>query len=139
MPFYQAGDVQDFLVNKVSHGANLALCFCADGAESGGRDARPDYNIVIMRRHGFTAIGRSIKEAVFRAIYTVKNAKIQTTSTMLRFATGASDGGGVQGDGTIPDLSPEQIAGIAATTSKVYDRPWELWKAEASTQGVAKN
>jgi len=40
-------------------------------------------NCVLMRGHGFTVVGESVPEAVFRAIYTEMNARLQLEATQL--------------------------------------------------------
>ena len=77
VPYYEEGDPQDMLVSTPRLGGALA-------EEFSGRSGRPDYTVVLMRRHGFTTIGSSIPMAVYRAIYTSKNAAAQFKSIVLR-------------------------------------------------------
>lgn len=74
-------------------------------------------NCVLMRGHGMTVIGESIPEAVFRAIYTEMNARLQLQAGQL--------------EGPIEFLSDEE--GRRATNSNrgTIERPWELWKKKA--------
>jgi ribulose-5-phosphate 4-epimerase/fuculose-1-phosphate aldolase len=44
----------------------------------------PPNPVVLMRGHGFTCIGTSIEEAVYRAVYTCMNARVQTTAMMMQ-------------------------------------------------------
>ncbi|QIX00862.1 hypothetical protein AMS68_006379 [Peltaster fructicola] len=46
--------------------------------------AFPPNPTVLMRGHGFTCVGKTIEEAVFRAVYTCTNARVQTTSLLLQ-------------------------------------------------------
>lgn len=89
-----------------------------------------------MRRHGFTVLGRNIKEAVFRAVFTLKNAKIQTTSHMLQLAAHPNNASLQE---AMNGLSVQQITDSSATTQGVYDRPWDLWVVETRAQGLFKN
>lgn len=72
---------------------------------------------VLMRGHGMTVVGESLPEAVFRAVYTEMNAKLQGLAAQL--------------EGPITFLSEEE--GRRATTSNrgTIERPWELWKSRA--------
>ena len=74
-------------------------------------------NCVLMRGHGMTVIGDSIPEAVFRAIYTEMNARLQLQATQL--------------DGPIEFLSEEEGRRATASNRGTIERPWELWKKEA--------
>ena len=74
-------------------------------------------NCVLMRGHGMTVIGDSIPEAVFRAIYTEMNARLQLQATQL--------------DGPIEFLSDEEGRRSQASNRGTIERPWELWKRTA--------
>jgi len=70
--------------------------------------------VVLMRGHGFVAVGNSIPQVVFRAIYSQVNARLQGEAARL---------------GPITFLSPEEAAKASAANDLVLSRPWELWKA----------
>jgi ribulose-5-phosphate 4-epimerase/fuculose-1-phosphate aldolase len=72
---------------------------------------------VLMRGHGMTVVGDSIPEAVFRAIYTETNAKLQTLAGQL--------------EGPLEFLSEEEGRRATATNRSTIERPWELWKQKA--------
>jgi len=72
---------------------------------------------VLMRGHGMTVVGESIKEVVFRAIYTEMNARLQIQATQL--------------EGPIEFLSEEEGKRSTAANRGTMERPWELWKKEA--------
>lgn len=82
--FFQDGDIKDMLVRNEPLGEALAKCF--DGGSV----------VALMRGHGFTAIGDSIEDVVVRAVYTSKNATIQTSAINLQsgFASSSGFGGG---------------------------------------------
>ena len=71
---------------------------------------------VLMRGHGMTVVGESIPEAVFRAIYTEMNARLQLQATAL--------------EGPIEFLSDEEGRRSTASNRGTLERPWELWKKE---------
>jgi len=71
-------------------------------------------NCVLMRGHGMTVIGDSVPEAVFRAIYTEMNARLQLQATQL--------------EGPIEFLSDEEGRRSTAANRGTLERPWELWK-----------
>jgi HCOMODA/2-hydroxy-3-carboxy-muconic semialdehyde decarboxylase len=68
-----------------------------------------DRAVVLMRGHGMSVVGATVKEAVLRAIYTQLNARIETTSLGL---------------GT-----PNFLNGFEVKRTDPVDRPWEMWAA----------
>jgi len=93
----------DMLVRNRDHGAALA----ADLGEKG---------VVLMRGHGFVACGQSIPVAVYRAVYTEKNADLQQRAIAL--------------GGEVTYLDDEEARLAEATNRGVVARPWELWKRQ---------
>jgi ribulose-5-phosphate 4-epimerase/fuculose-1-phosphate aldolase len=93
----------DMLVRNREHGAALA-------AELGQK------GVVLMRGHGFVACGQSIPVAVYRAVYTEKNADLQQRAITL----GAE----------VTYLDDEEARLAEATNRGVVARPWELWKRQ---------
>jgi HCOMODA/2-hydroxy-3-carboxy-muconic semialdehyde decarboxylase len=75
-------------------------------------------NCVLMRGHGMTVIGASVQEVVFRAIYTEMNARLQLQATQL--------------EGPIEFLSEEEGKRSTAANAGTLERPWEVWKTNAS-------
>ncbi len=69
-----------------------------------------------MRGHGATIVGPSLKLAVFRAVYTEVNARLQTQALGL---------------GEVKYLTAREAVTAAATNAKVVDRAWNLWVSEA--------
>ena len=57
------GDDSDLLITNGELGKALAGCL-------------GDRSVVLMRGHGSTVVGSSLKEAVFRAVYTEQNARV---------------------------------------------------------------
>ncbi len=72
---------------------------------------------VLMRGHGMTVVGDSVQEAVFRAIYTEMNARLQVQADQL--------------EGPIEFLSDEEGRRSTAANRGTLERPWELWKKKA--------
>ena len=70
--------------------------------------------VVLMRGHGFVAVGKSVPQVVFRAIYTQINARLQGEAARL---------------GPIKFLSPEEVAKAGLANDATVSRPWELWKS----------
>lgn len=75
----------------------------------------------LMRGHGCTVVGRSIREAVYTAVYLEVNANLQIQAS--RF-------------GKLKFLTPGEIAKITARLGQSkagegYDRSWEYWCGRA--------
>lgn len=73
---------------------------------------------VLMRGHGMTVVGESVPEAVYRAIYTEMNARLQLQASVL--------------EGPVEFLSDEEGRRATATNRGTLERPWELWKRRLS-------
>jgi ribulose-5-phosphate 4-epimerase/fuculose-1-phosphate aldolase len=81
--------------------------------------------MVLLRRHGATVAGRSLRECVFRSIYTCRNAELQSRSMAI---------------GSISTLSAgeTELCSSHSLTPRTLSRTWEYWsfrlqKAEAAT------
>ena len=97
-----AGDGSDLLVRDNALGRALA--------QSLGEHAA-----VLMRGHGVTVVGRTLREAVFRAVYTEFNARIEAEALKL---------------GPVTFMTPEEAAASAATNASQVDRAWNVWATE---------
>ena len=97
-------DDNDILVRDRALGASLV-------------EALGSCNCVLMRGHGMTVIGDSVQEAVFRAIYTEMNARLQLRAETL--------------EGPIQFLSDTEGKRASAANRGSLERPWELWKRNA--------
>lgn len=98
-----AGEASDMLIRNSELGARLADCL---GAKA----------VVLMRGHGMTVVGKDVRQAVFRAVYTESNARIQMNAMAL--------------GPVVPMTSQEGEAADAANSSQV-DRAWSLWAMQA--------
>jgi HCOMODA/2-hydroxy-3-carboxy-muconic semialdehyde decarboxylase len=81
--------------------------------------------MVLLRRHGATVAGRSLRECVFRSVYSCRNAELQSRAL---------------GIGAISTLSPgeAEMCSSHSLTPRTLSRTWEYWthrlaKEEAAT------
>ena len=72
-----------------------------------------DKAVVLMRGHGSVAVGESLVEGVFRAVYTEVNARLQAEALKL---------------GPVTYLTPEEAILSMRTNKGIQARAWELWK-----------
>jgi len=70
----------------------------------------------LMRGHGSVAVGLSLRQAVYRAVYMELNARLQSEAMRL---------------GPVNFLTPGEARAGAAVNDRMLERPWELWKREA--------
>lgn len=94
------GDGTDLLIRDNHQGAELARTLA-------------DRAVVLMRGHGSTAVGRSVAEAVYRAVYTEVAAKALVTATRL---------------GVPVYLSEAEARAADETISAQIERTWDYWK-----------
>jgi ribulose-5-phosphate 4-epimerase/fuculose-1-phosphate aldolase len=79
-------------------------------------------DVVLMRAHGSVACGPTLESAVFRAVYTEVNARIQHWTTAL-------------GDGApIAALDPEEGRLADAINQGAGMRAWDLWRSQVRSQ-----
>lgn len=90
----------DLLVTNVAQGDELA------------RTLGPSH-VALMRGHGFVATGPSVMLAVFRAVYTALNARLQQEAIGL--------------GGTITFLELDEAETADTNISPTATRAWELW------------
>ena len=74
-----------------------------------------DKPMVLMRGHGATMVGKTIKHAVYRAVYAAQNAQIQLEALRL---------------GEVTYLAPEEAANYERYIDEVIHRPWNMWQRE---------
>jgi len=99
----------DMLVSNAPKGAALA-------AVMGKKD------VVLMRAHGSVACGPTLQSAVFRAVYTEVNARIQHWSTALK------------GGAPIAALDDEEGRLADAVNQTAGIRAWDLWRSQVRSQ-----
>ena len=132
-PLYDDNDRQDMLVNTERLGASLAKAF---GQEPDTSILEPEWNVVLIKRHGYTTHGKDIATACYRAIYTLVNAGIQTNATLLQAASAKAAGKdriGIQG------LSERHARDCQTMTEATQFKSWELWSREVEASSLYKN
>ncbi len=95
-----AGDGSDLLITSPSLGEALAKTL-GDGS------------VALMRGHGSVAVGASVPEAVYRAVYTELNARYQAQALAL---------------GTPRYLSVQEGIATAKSIGSTVDRAWNVWR-----------
>jgi len=105
------GNETDMLIRSKVLGAALAKTL---GAGS----------VALMRGHGDVVVGNSLKTAVFHAIYTEQNARLQSEALRL--------------GGKITFLNEVEAAKIGAQNDVLVERPWEIWKNQAMSRAAQK-
>jgi HCOMODA/2-hydroxy-3-carboxy-muconic semialdehyde decarboxylase len=103
-----AGDGSDMLIRSPQLGAALA--------QELGRHA-----VILMRGHGSTVAAASLPLAVYMAVYTEANARIQADAMRL---------------GAVNYLSAAEAAAADVNVGQQVMRPWELWKAQAAQRRI---
>jgi 3-hydroxy-2-methylpyridine-4,5-dicarboxylate 4-decarboxylase len=93
----------DLLIKNPELGAKLA-------------DKLGNASVVLMRGHGFTAVGASVPVAVFRSVYTDQNARIETEALRL---------------GAPQFLTAGEAAMTQETMQRLSVRSWDMWKKQA--------
>ena len=111
-PFWDSRDEfgdTNLLVVKPAEGASLAR-------------ALGKHSIVLMRRHGATVVGSSLRELVFRAIYSCDNARYLSEAKRL---------------GNFSPLSPGEIEMAQAIYQlpNAQSRAWEYWATRLEKYG----
>jgi ribulose-5-phosphate 4-epimerase/fuculose-1-phosphate aldolase len=96
-----AGDGSDLLIRDNALGAALATSL-------------GPATVVLMRGHGATIVGASVRQAVFRAVYTEVNARLQMQAIGL---------------GTVTYLTREEAEATARSVGGQIDRAWNLWES----------
>jgi HCOMODA/2-hydroxy-3-carboxy-muconic semialdehyde decarboxylase len=97
-----AGDATDLLVRDGVLGAALAKALGQAAA-------------VLMRGHGATVVGATLRQAVFRAVYTEVGARLQAEALRL---------------GTPVFLTAGEAEATARTNDTQIDRAWEAWRTQ---------
>lgn len=71
--------------------------------------------VVLMRGHGVTVVGASLRQAVFRSVYTEVNARLQADAMRL---------------GEVQFLTDDEAMNASAANDGQLDRAWNLWCGE---------
>lgn len=98
-----AGEASDLLIRDPELGRHLARSL-------------GDHPLILMRGHGVTVVGASLRQAVFRAVYTEANARIQTAALGL---------------GAITCLTAAEAEAANAANDGQIGRAWDFWALQA--------
>jgi len=101
-----AGDCTDLLIRSNALGDALA-------------QSLGNHSVVLMRGHGATVVGHTLKQAVYQSIYTQVNAELQLQATQL---------------GNITYLTEGECETASRSVGGQVDRAWNLWKKEIFDQ-----
>ena len=96
----------DIVISSPERGAALA-------------EALGDKPVVLLRAHGFVAVGPSVPAAVFRAVFTEVSARVQLQAAAL--------------GGPIAALDEEEGRKADAINLATLGRSWELWKKRVTS------
>ena len=99
---------------------DMLVCDCAKGLALA--ETLEDKHVALMRAHGSVATGDSLQTAVFRAVYTEVNARIQLSAISI-----AEDGG-------IEALEAEEGILADEINKTAGMRAWNLWRMEIRSQ-----
>jgi ribulose-5-phosphate 4-epimerase/fuculose-1-phosphate aldolase len=96
-----AGGMTNMLVSNAKLGKALA-------------ETLGDKNVVLMRGHGNVVVAASLPMAVFRAVYTEANARLQMQAIGI--------------GGPINFLEKEEGEKAMQVLDQIHTRAWDLWK-----------
>jgi ribulose-5-phosphate 4-epimerase/fuculose-1-phosphate aldolase len=79
--------------------------------------------MVLMKRHGVTVAGTSVKDCVFRCIFSARNAEYQVRALAI--------------GGPVASLWPgeAQLAGSISSKTTGLTRAWEYWSTRVAKSG----
>jgi HCOMODA/2-hydroxy-3-carboxy-muconic semialdehyde decarboxylase len=99
------GPATDMLIRNQALGAALAAIL-------------GDKAVALLRGHGNVVVGGSLREVVFRAVYTEVNARLAADALRL-------------GDGDVVFLNDGEARAATETNRAQMGRAWDLWKTKA--------
>ncbi len=117
---FLAAGVPVFDISRKFGATDMLVCDCARGVALA--EALGDKDIALMRAHGSVACGPTLQTAVFRAVYTEVNARIQHWTVAL--GAGGPIAALDEEEGRLAD-GPNRTAGL---------RAWDLWRAQIRAQ-----
>jgi ribulose-5-phosphate 4-epimerase/fuculose-1-phosphate aldolase len=80
-------------------------------------------SVVLMKRHGATIVGANLKDLVFRAVYSCRNAEAQSAAHVL---------------GAVVALSPgetERAGALCSRSGGFSSRTWDFWQYQLELAG----
>jgi ribulose-5-phosphate 4-epimerase/fuculose-1-phosphate aldolase len=104
-----AGDASSLLItnNELGHALTESL---------------GERSLVLMRGHGSTVVAESLRRAVYRAVYTEMNARIQFAAQQL---------------GEVTFMSEGEVAETVRVIETQVGRAWDFWSIKASATAKA--
>ena len=112
-----ASGVPVFDIRKNFGSTDIVIDSAAKGAAMA--QSLGDKSVCLLRAHGFVAVAPSLQAAVFRAIFTEVNARVQLQAMSL---------GCSQDVGALAVLDAEEGRRADAVNLANVGRSWELWK-----------
>ncbi len=116
MAAFLTGGVPVFEIRNVAGMTNMLVANPVLGKALA--ETLSDKPVVLMRGHGDVVVGPDLKIAVFRAIYTDVNARLQTIAIGM--------------GGSISYLEKEEGEKLNPLLEQAAARSWELWKKKAA-------
>ncbi len=108
MPIFEirdhAGEASDLLIRNSALGVALA-------------ESLQGHAAILMRGHGSTVVGATLRQTVFQAVYTELGARLQSDAMRL---------------GPVTYLTAGEAASTWEMNSQQVSRAWDLWAREAA-------
>ena len=111
-----AAGVPVFDIRHLFGMTDMLVCDCAKGLALA--ETLEDKHVALMRAHGTVATGGSLQTAVFRAVYTEVNARIQLSAISI------AEGNVIEALENEEGILADQINKTAGV------RAWNLWRAD---------
>ena len=117
---FLAAGVPVFDIRKGFGTTDMLICDCAKGLALA--ETLEDKHVALMRAHGSVACGDSLATAVFRAVYTEVNARIQLSAISI------------SPDGEIEALETQEGILADKINRTAGMRAWNLWRTQIRAQ-----
>jgi ribulose-5-phosphate 4-epimerase/fuculose-1-phosphate aldolase len=123
-PVYHLGATMGLMVpywdSRDEFGDTALVVVTAAEGRSLAKALGPNW-MVLMGRHGATVVGTSLREMVFRTIYSARNAELQTQAKLV---------------GGVNPLSPAEVEKAAAHNLRPapMERAWDYWAMRLATK-----
>ncbi len=119
VPVFDAQEAYRDLVGKVEITPDMLIKNQPLG-KALARKFHPSTPVVLQHKHGFTCVGKSVEEAIYRALYTQTNCELLAKA--LSFV-----GGDWQ---KVQYLTEEEAKSCKKMNEKCVDKSWRLWLKE---------
>lgn len=128
VPVFDAQDAYRDLVGQVEVTPDMLIKNQPLGRAL-AKKLHPGAPVVLQHKHGFTTMGKSVEEAVYRALYTQTNCEL--LSKALIYAGGHVD--------KVSFLNEEEAKSCKKMNEKCVDKSWRLWLREVQTNPLYQN